>query len=102
MTKYVLAFHGGASPRSPEEAQGLVAKWASWMEGLGPALQDPGAPANSSKTVHADGSVTEGGGVNPVTGYTMIEADNYDHAVTLVDGCPIFDADGSIEILEML
>ena len=71
------------------------------MESLDPALEDPGAPANFSKTVDADGSVTEGGGTNPVTGYTIVETDSFDNVVGLTSGCPIFDADGSIEILEM-
>jgi hypothetical protein len=101
MPSYVYVFHGGASPNTKEESERLMAAWGSWMQRVGSALIDPGAPANSSKTVHANGSATEGGGVNPVTGYTIVEAVTFDDAVSLTAGCPIFDAGGSIEILEM-
>ena len=60
-----------------------------------------GSPAQESRTVLADGSVSDGGGVNPVTGYTIVDALDFDEAIALTAGCPIFDADGSIEILEM-
>lgn len=101
MAAFLLAFHGGASARDKEDSARLIAAWAKWMTGLGAALRDPGGPARESRTVHADGSVTEGGGPNPVTGYTMVDALDFDEAIALTAGCPIFDADGSIEILEM-
>ena len=98
---YLLAFHGGASAQHEEDSARLVAAWADWMGRLGPALRDPGGPARESRTVHADGSVTDGGGPNPVTGYITVDALDLDAAIALTVGCPIFHAHGSVEILEM-
>ena len=101
MATFLFAFHGGASAQDEEDSARLIAAWADWMTGLGTALQDPGNPARESRTVHADGSIIDGGGPNPVTGYTIVDAPDFDEAIALTAGCPIFDAGGSIEILEM-
>ncbi len=100
MPKFVLIFHGGASPGNIEESEALVAAWAEWMQGVGPSLIDPGNPAGETKTVHADGSIADDAGPNPATGYTIVEADTMADAVALTEGNPIFNAGGSIEIFE--
>ena len=102
MAKYVLAFHGGGMAETEEDQAKVMAAWGAWMEGLGDALVDPGNPAGASKTISNDGSVSDGGGANPVTGYTLIQADSLDDAVTLAKGNPIFDSGGSIEVVEAL
>ena len=101
MAQFVFAGQGGASAHDEEDSARLVDAWANWMGGLGITLRDPGSPARASRTVHADGLVTDGGGVNPVTGYTIVEAADFEEAISLTSGCPIFDVGGSIEILEM-
>ena len=101
MPTYLFAFHGGASAEDEEDSVRLITVWAKWITELGEALKDPGNPARESRTVHADGSVTTESGPNPVTGYTIIEAADFDEAIVLTADCPIFNAGGSIEILEM-
>ena len=98
MAKYALIFHGGAMPETEEESAKVMAAWGVWMEGLGAALTDPGNPLGDTTTIHSDGSTTPGGGSNPATGYTLIEADSSDDAVTLAKGCPILASGGSIEV----
>jgi hypothetical protein len=46
--------------------------------------------------------VTDGGGANPVTGYSIIEANDLDDAVRLSKGCPILISGGSIEVSELM
>lgn len=101
MAGFLFAFHGGATASTPEEGAALMAAWGAWMGGLGPALVDPGNYAEDSRTVQADGTVTDGGGANPVTGFMVVDADHMDAAVALTQGCPIFDAGGSVEVLEL-
>src|SRR5260370_40279311 len=48
--------------------------FARWFAELGPALADPGNPVGRTCTVDPDGNVSEGGGANPVRGYSIIEA----------------------------
>ena len=74
----------------------------AWMKDLGPALTDMGNPTGAAKTVAANGSVSDGGGANPVTGYTLIEAANLDAAVKLVKGCPQLAAGGSVQVAEAI
>ena len=101
MPKYLLAFHGGAMPETEEEGAKVMAAWQAWMGGLGEALVDPGNATGTAKTVTKAG-VTEGGGANPVSGYSILNAADIDAAVSLTKDCPIFDAGGTVEVAETL
>ena len=102
MQKYMLIYHGGGRPDSPEEGAKVMAAWESWMAGIGSDLVDGGNPAGPSMTVSADG-VAEGGGSNPVSGYSLINAANMDAAVAVAQGCPILDwPGGSVEVAEAM
>lgn len=102
MPKYLLAFHGGGMPETPEEQAAVMAQWGVWYGGLGDAVLDMGAPIAGASTIAADGSVTAGGGANPVSGWVIISADSSDDAVAKSMGCPIRDSGGSIEVGEAL
>lgn len=102
MAKYLLAYHGGARPESEAEQQAVMAAWGQWFESLGPAVVDPGAPVAVTRTVGSDGSVSDGGGANPVTGYSVLEAASLDDAAEKAKGCPILGAGGSVEVAETI
>ena len=75
----------------------------SWPLGkLGTAIVDGGAPTGQAKTVNPDGSVADGGGANPLTGYTVVTAADLDAAVALAKGCPILSTGGTIEVAETI
>jgi hypothetical protein len=78
-----------------------MAAWVSWYKSMGDAVIDMGTPALAKKTVAGD-RVVDGGGANPLTGYSIIEASTIDQAVTLAKGCPIYAANGSVEVAELL
>jgi hypothetical protein len=102
MSKFVFAYHGGGMPESPEEGERVMAAWGAWFETLGAAIVDGGNPTGDSRTVGSDGSVSQGGGANPLSGYTVIEADDIDAAVAHAKGCPILDGGGSVEVAEAI
>lgn len=102
MAKYALIFHGGGMAETEAEQAAVMAAWGAWMEGLGSALKDPGNAFGNSSTINADGSVTPGGGANPASGYTLIEADSLDAAVALSKDNPILQGGGSIEVAETI
>ena len=102
MAKYVLVYHGGGMAETEEEQAEVMAAWGVWMDGIGSALEDPGAPAGPARTVASDGAVTDGGGANPATGYSIVQADSLDEAVTLTKNNPIFSSGGSIEVFEAI
>ena len=98
MANFVLIFHGGSMPETPEEGAAVVAAWTNWFTGLGTALVDQGNPISNHRTIAADGSVSEP--ASDVSGYTIIQADSLDAAVALARGCPVFLGGASIEVAE--
>jgi len=101
MPKYVLAYHGGGMPESEEEQARHMAAWESWMGSHSANFVDMGAPIGVAKTVASDGSVADGGGPNPMSGYGLIEADDMDAAVAIAKGCPVVTmSDGTVEVAE--
>lgn len=103
MPKYLLAYHGGDFP--PEETQAVDAAWKKWMDGVGDKAIDRGGPLEVSRTVGAGGKVVHDGGANPVTGYSVIEADNIEAAIAIARNCPQIrppHKDGSVEVAELM
>ena len=99
MPKFVFAYHGGSMPETEEEGEKVMKQWSDWLDGMGPAAFDQGNPVGMSKTVTASG-VEDNGGSNPLSGYSIIEADSMDSAVEIAKGCPIFP-DGTVEVAEI-
>lgn len=103
MPKYVLAYHGGGGmAETAEEQEAQMAAWGAWFGSLGDAVIDGGNPIAGSKTVGADGSVSDGGGANPLNGYSLIKADDFDSAVGMAQGCPVLAGGGSVEVAEAI
>jgi len=102
MPKYILGYHGTGAGLSKEEEERVNAAWGEWFRAMGPAVLDIGNPIGMSRTINANRSVSEGGGVNPMTGYSLIEAPDLDAAVELAKGCPIFASGGSIQVGEAI
>lgn len=100
MTKYLLGYHGGVMPSSPAEGEKVMAAWNSWIGGLGAKMVDAGNPIGAARTIAANGSVSAGGGANPLTGYSVIEAANLDEAIKLASTCPQLASGGSVEVAE--
>lgn len=102
MPEFMFAYHGGAMPETPEEGAKLMAEWQAWMGGMGDALVQPGAPVGMSKTVNGSG-VSDGGGANPVSGYSVVKADNISAAAEMAKGCPmVVNGTGSVEVAEVI
>ena len=100
MPKYVLAYHGGGMAETPEEQEKVMAEWGAWFQSLGDAIVDGGNPIGGARTVLSDRSVTDGGGANPLSGYSLIKADDFDSAVGMAQGCPVLVGGGSVEVAE--
>ncbi len=105
MSKYLLLYHGPATPMedfTPEQSEEQMKAWGDWMGRVGPALVDGGAPFGQRTAVSDDGT-------NPApsdqNGYTIVKAGSLDAARALTDGHP-FLSEGkgrfTIEIFELV
>jgi hypothetical protein len=101
MPTYLLAYHGSRIPTANERSE-LTSAWNAWMDQLGDALEGSNNPVNITKTIAADGSVSTGGGPNPVVGLSFITANDMDAAIRLVKTCPQLEAGVSIEVAELI
>lgn len=101
MPEFLFAYHGGKTPESDEEGAKVMAAWSNWFEEMGKSVVNPGNPVGMSKTVMAQG-VEDTGGANPVSGYSVVSADDIDTAIDMAKGCPMVkDGSGSIEVAEV-
>jgi len=78
-----------------------MAKWKAWVEGLGDAVVNPGTPLGMSKTVSSSG-VTDDGGPNPLSGFSMVKADSMDAALEMAKACPFLETGGTLEVAEVM
>lgn len=101
MDKFILAFHGGKMPESQEEGAKIMAKWGTWMEGLGASLVDPGSIIGASSTVSPSG-VSDDGGADPLSGYMIIVAADKQAAIDVAKGCPILENEGTVEVAPLV
>lgn len=105
MSKFMYLYKGPATPMdqfTEEQSAAQMAAWGAWMEKIGTALLDVGAPFAPSRTaVVDDGAATE---VSDLNGYSIVEAENLPAAIALADGHP-FLSDGNgkftLEIFEL-
>ncbi len=101
MSDFVFAYHGGKTPESPEEGAKQMAKWNAWVGGLGDAVVNPGTPLGKPKTV-SSGGVSDGGGSNPLLGFSIVKADSMDAALEMAKACPTLEIGGTIEVAEVM
>ncbi|MDH5535822.1 MAG: YciI family protein, partial [Betaproteobacteria bacterium] len=92
---------GGDKPFSPEEGRQHMSKYRSWLSSLGYSAVSPANPLKNTSTVNSDGTVTTGGATS-MSGFTIIEADSMEAALSIAKGCPFLDIGGSLEVSELI
>lgn len=104
MSRFMMIYKGQATEMSDmtdEQAAGVMAKWAAWMERVGPALADVGTPFGAGASVVDDGS---DGTAASLTGYSIVQAASLDEAKALTDGHPYLSegkGDYAIDVFEL-
>jgi hypothetical protein len=102
MPKYLFVYHGGGHPSNPADVKSVMDAWGAWFGSMGAAVVDGGNPVGKTSTVKADGSLVDGSGANPATGYSLIEASSLEDAHKKAKGCPILKAGGTIEVAQAM
>ncbi len=101
MPQYVIVYLGGNQPSSPEEGKQHFSKYMDWLSSLGDSAVSPANPLKNTNTVNPDGTVTAGGAAS-MSGYTIIEANSMEAALSVAKACPFLDIGGSLEVSELV
>ena len=101
MPQYVIVYLGGDQPSSPEEGKRHFAKYKEWLSSLGDSAVSPANPFKDTHTVNSDGIVATGSSTS-MSGYTIIEVDSMETALSIAKACPFLDIGGSLEVSELI
>ncbi|MGD8814823.1 MAG: YciI family protein [Anaerolineales bacterium] len=101
MPKYLMTYLGGDPPASPEEGQQHRAEYMQWLTALGSKAVSPANPLRDTRTVNPDGTVTTSS-TTSMSGYTILEADSIEAAVSIAKTCPFLKIGGSLEVSELV
>ena len=101
MPTFLFAYHGGSTPRNAEAQAAALDAWNVWLDGIEEAMLDLGNPVADTRVVAADGTVSAPP-ASPVSGYSIIEAEDMDSALEMARGCPVLAEGGSVEIGELI
>jgi len=101
MPQYCITYLGGDKPSSPEEGKQHMSKYMNWLSSLGNSAVSPANPLKDTRTVNSDGSVTSGG-ITSMSGFTIIETDSMESALSIAKSCPFLEIGGSLEVSELM
>ncbi|WP_109833339.1 YciI family protein [Reichenbachiella versicolor] len=111
MKDFMMLFYSEPNPNmepTPEEIEAEIKLWMDWIGGIGAKgkLKHAGeALGFEGKTVHSDGSITDGPYTEAkeiVGGFIIVTADNLEEAVALTKGCPVLSIGGKAEVREIM
>ena len=98
MPYFLFAYNGGKMLETEAETEAKIARWQGWFDKISAAIVDPGNPIGEARTV-SDTGIVDDGGANPISGYSIVIADNIDAAVAMARDCPIIGS-GTVEVAE--
>ena len=94
MAQFILTYHGGSQPKSPEDGQAHMTRYREWIAQLDAIV--PQQPLKNTQTL---GAAT----ITPMMGYTIINADSIDAACAIAESCPFLDMDNSaMQVSELM
>ena len=96
MKKFVI-FHYGFEMPTPE----IMDAWGKWFASIGAKVVDPGSPLGPGREISHTGTKELPLGMESLTGYCIINADNIDDAEKIAQGCPIITSVRVYEAMSM-
>lgn len=100
-TNYVILYTGGNMPESELEQEETLRAWENWYSKIGNSLVDAGNPFGSrAKSITSDGMIMDAKDDCTPTGYTIIQADSLEAAVSMAKTCPILKNGAKISVYE--
>jgi hypothetical protein len=106
MPQYIMTYLGGNQPETPEEGQQHFGRYMAWLASLGESAISPANPLANTHTVDSQGEVTSAGttgmSATGTSGFTIIEVESMDAALSAAKGCPFLEIGGSLEVSELM
>ncbi len=100
-TNYVMLYTGGRMPESETDQDEILKAWEAWYGRIGNALVDAGNPfAPRAKSITSDGMIRETSDDCMPSGYSIIQADSLEAAVSMAKTCPILKDGARISVYE--
>ena len=96
MKKFVFLSIGFIPP-TPE----IIDAWGKWFESIADKIVDGGSPFGRGIEITRDGSKELPLGLDSITGYTIINAENIDEAEEIAKTCPIITGMRVYEAMSM-
>ncbi len=111
MKEFLMIFRNEFKPDfkpTAEQMQASIKQWQDWIGGIAAQgkfagtnrLSSDGAKVMRPNNVVTDGPYAELKEI--VGGYLMVNAENFDQALKLAEGCPIFGVGGNVEVREVI
>lgn len=95
MPQFILTYHGGSQPSSPEEGKAHMVRFMEWMGGLD--IDVGQQPLKNTQILGADQIGT------PMMGYSIITADSIEDARAAAEKCPFLEMDNaSMQVSELI
>ncbi|MDB4111848.1 YciI family protein [Yoonia sp.] len=86
MPQFIMTYHGGSKPATPEEGQAHMQRYMEWIGGLDAIV--PQQPLKGSEVLGSKEITT-------MMGYSIINAPDMDAARAIAQSCPFLDMDDS-------
>ena len=86
MPQFIMTYHGGSKPATPEEGQAHMQRYMEWIGGLDAIV--PQQPLKGSEVLGSREITT-------MMGYSIINAPDMDAARVIAQSCPFLDMDDS-------
>jgi len=99
MERFLIVYRG-APVNAGECASHHPEQWAAWFDRLGAAVIDRGSLTEASVEVPSR-LIGPKLSSSALSGYSIVEALDFNEAVELVQACPVFDERGSVEIARL-
>jgi hypothetical protein len=99
MERFLIVYHGSPGGE-PEEAEQQLGPWASWLDALGSAVLDRGSLSHAAVEVKSR-LLGPKSATSTVSGYSVIQAEDFNAAVRVAEKCPIFETNGWAEIVRL-
>lgn len=94
MPQFIMTYHGGSKPATPEEGQAHRQRYMEWIGGLDAVV--PQQPLKDSEVL---GSKE----ITPMIGYSIINAADMDAARAIAQSCPFLDMnDSAMQLSELM